>query len=59
MVNKDPIVEEVWKTREQLLEKHGGLEGFLEYIKKQEQGHPERIITPEQVKSDGKNNIAV
>lgn len=33
-----------------MLEQHGGLEGFLEYIKKQEQEHPERLVDPKQVK---------
>jgi hypothetical protein len=48
---RDPIVEEVWKSREQLLEQHGGLEGFLEYIRKQEQEHPERLVIKEQLKA--------
>jgi heme-degrading monooxygenase HmoA len=50
MADKDPIVEEVWKSREQLLEQHGGLEGFLEHIKKQEQKHPERLVDPRSIK---------
>lgn len=49
MAYSDPIVEEVWKSREQLLEQYGGLEGFLEHIKKQEQEHPERLVTKEQL----------
>lgn len=56
MAYRDPIVEEVWKSREQLLEQHGGLEGFLEYIKKQEQEHPERLVDPKQVKNVKDNN---
>ncbi|WP_094545739.1 hypothetical protein [Petroclostridium xylanilyticum] len=59
MAYRDPIVEEVWKSREQLLEQHGGLEGFLEYIKKQEQEHPERLVDPKQVKNVKDNRIAL
>lgn len=57
MTYRDPIVEEVWNSREKLLEQHGGLDGFLEYIRKQEQKHPEKLIEPEQVKNK-KNNKA-
>lgn len=59
MAYRDPIVEEVWKSREQLLEQHGGLEGFLEYIKKQEQEHPEKLVDPKQVKNAKDNRIAL
>jgi hypothetical protein len=31
---KDPIVEEVHRTRERLLAKHGGSEGYAEHIRK-------------------------
>ncbi len=51
MARKNPIIEEVWKSREMLLEEHGGIEGFLKFIKKQEREHPDRMITPEQVKA--------
>lgn len=50
-INEDLIIEEVWKSREQLLEQHGGLDGFLEHIKKQEQEHPEKLVDPKQVKN--------
>jgi hypothetical protein len=29
----DPIVAEVHEIRRQLLEKHGGIEGFMQYIR--------------------------
>lgn len=59
MAYRDPIVVEVWKSREQLLEQHGGLEGFLDYIKKQEQEHPEKLVDPKQVKNIKDNRIAL
>lgn len=51
----DPIVEEVRRNREALLEEHGGLAGLIEYLKKQENEHTERIVTKEQLKSLEKN----
>ena len=30
---EDPIVEELHKIREKLLEEHGGFEGYFEHIK--------------------------
>ena len=30
----DPILEEIWKVREELLKKHGGLDGYFEYVQK-------------------------
>lgn len=50
MAYRYPIVEEVWKSREVLLEQHGGLEGFLRYIRKQEQEHSEKLVDPKQAK---------
>jgi hypothetical protein len=32
----DPIVAEVHEIRRQLLEKHGGIEGFMQYIRERD-----------------------
>jgi len=40
----DPIVEEVHKTRERLLEEHGGIEGFLRHIRLMQEQMKDRII---------------
>jgi len=32
----DPIVAEVREIRRQLLEKHGGIEGFMQYIRERD-----------------------
>jgi hypothetical protein len=32
----DPVVAEVHEIRRQLLEKHGGIEGFLQYIRERD-----------------------
>lgn len=28
----DPILEEIWRVREVLLKKHGGLDGYFKYV---------------------------
>ncbi|MCL6589654.1 MAG: hypothetical protein K6U80_06850 [Firmicutes bacterium] len=48
---EDPIVQEVRKTREQILEETGGLAEYFEVLKKKEAEHPEKLITKEQLKS--------
>ncbi|MDR1701422.1 MAG: hypothetical protein LBR56_01445 [Sporomusaceae bacterium] len=58
MVNKDPIVSEVWKTREQLIEQHGSLENFLEHIKQQEQQHSEKLVDPTTLKKTADKRLA-
>jgi len=32
----DPVVAEVHEIRRQLLEKHGGIEGFMQYIRERD-----------------------
>jgi hypothetical protein len=51
MAWEDPIVEEVRKVREQILEEAGGLPEYFEILKKKETEHPEKLITKEQLKS--------
>jgi hypothetical protein len=48
---EDPIVEEVRKAREQILEETGGMEEYFEVLKKKEAEHPEKLVTKEQLKS--------
>jgi hypothetical protein len=30
----DPILDEIWRVREELIKKHGGLDGYFAYIQK-------------------------
>jgi hypothetical protein len=30
----DPIMEEIWRVREELIKKHGGFENYFKYIQK-------------------------
>lgn len=48
---EDPIVEEVRKAREQILEETGGIVEYFEVLKKKEAEHPEKLVTKEQLKS--------
>lgn len=43
-MNDDPIVEEVHRTRERLLEQHGGMDGFLEHIRGLQEQMRERVV---------------
>ena len=41
---KDPIVEEVHKIREKLLEEHGGMEGYMRHIQELQAELKDRIV---------------
>ncbi|MEX1028653.1 MAG: hypothetical protein WDZ91_01250 [Paenibacillaceae bacterium] len=41
---KDPIVEEVRKAREELMEEAGDLENLFKLLKAGEARHPERLV---------------
>lgn len=41
---KDPIVEEVRKAREELMEEAGDLENLFKLLKAGEEKHPERVV---------------
>ena len=30
----DPILEEIWRVREALIKKHGGMDGYFRYVEK-------------------------
>ena len=31
---RDPILEEIWRVREELVKKHGGFDGYFKYVQK-------------------------
>ena len=43
----DPIVEEVHQTRERLLEKYGGSEGYAEHLRQLEAELGDRLVDRE------------
>jgi len=38
----DPILEEIWRVRDQLVKEHGGLKGYLDYIQKLDRARLQR-----------------
>lgn len=41
----DPIVEELHKIREQMLEEYGGLDGLVEHLRQMQAEMPERVVS--------------
>lgn len=40
----DPLMEEIWRVREQLLIEHGGMEGLLKEVKRLERAHRQQLV---------------
>jgi hypothetical protein len=38
----DPILEEIWRVREELINRHGGLDGYLAYVQKLDRARRQR-----------------
>ena len=30
---KDPMLEEIWRVRDELIKRHGGVHGYLDYLR--------------------------
>jgi len=30
----DPILEEIWRVRQMLIKRHGGMDGYFQYVQK-------------------------
>jgi hypothetical protein len=43
-MSEDPIVAEVHKTRERLLEEYGGMEGFLQHVREMQKQMKDRVV---------------
>jgi hypothetical protein len=35
----DPILDEIWRVRDEMVKKHGGLKGYIRYIQKLDREH--------------------
>jgi hypothetical protein len=46
-MHEDPIVEEIHKIREQLLEEHGGLDGYVAHLQKMQERMKDRVVSRE------------
>jgi len=44
---KDPIVEEIHKIREELLEEHGGIDGYMRHLDQLRVELKDRIVSRE------------
>ena len=42
IIMPDPILDEIWRVREELLKKHGGLDGYFRYVQKLDRAHRQR-----------------
>lgn len=42
---EDPIVEEIHKIREELLEQYGGFDGYMKHIEKLQEELKDRLVT--------------
>jgi hypothetical protein len=38
----DPILDEIWRVRRQLLREHGGIEGYVAYVARLDRSHNHR-----------------
>jgi hypothetical protein len=43
-MTEDPIVEELHRIREEMLEEHGGLDGLVKHLRQIQAEMPERIV---------------
>jgi hypothetical protein len=42
----DPILEEIWRVRQELIKQHGGLEGYFQYVQKIDRARRQRGRRP-------------
>jgi hypothetical protein len=59
---KDDIVAEVRRHREELLEEHGGIEGYLKYLKTQHsrwEAEGFKSVTPEEIRTHSDKIVKV
>ena len=46
-MSEDPIVHEIHKIREDLLEQYGGLDGYMKHVEELQQELKDRIVSRE------------
>lgn len=39
----DPILDEIWRVRAELIKKHGGPDGYFEYIRKRDEARRKKL----------------
>ena len=40
----NPLIDDVRKTRQRLVEEHGGLQGWLDHLRELQQQHPGKVL---------------
>jgi len=38
----DAMLEEIWRARDKLIKRHGGFDGYFEYVQKLDRAHRQR-----------------
>jgi hypothetical protein len=38
----DPILEEIWRVRQELIKQHGGLDGYFQRVQRIDRAHRQR-----------------
>lgn len=46
-MSKDPVVEQIHEIRRNLLEEHGGMDGYMRHIKELEHALKDRVVRRE------------
>ena len=41
----DPVIDEIHEIRRQLLEEHGGLKGFMDYLRAEQEKMKDRVVS--------------
>jgi len=58
-MENDPIVEELHKIREQMLEEYGGLEGLVEHLRQLQAEMYDRVVSlPPKTPAHGERKIS-
>lgn len=56
---EDPIVEELHRIREEMLDEYGGLDGLVEHLREIQADMPQRVVTlPPKRPADTKQKIS-
>jgi len=46
----DLILDEIWRVRDELIKRHGGLDGYFEYVRKLDRACRQRRLGPKGTK---------
>ena len=58
---RDPMLEEIWRVRDELIRRHGGVHGFLKYLQSLDRKRPvkaKRTVVRKRTASGAQNGRA-